>query len=467
MRVPIPLIGPSYVNRSLPLSAQVTKGLYAEVNPESRNIVSLNPFPGLTEFAALSGAGRGLHVMNDVLYSVSGNKLYSVNRMGAGLSLGSIEGSGLCGMANDGTELAITTGESPYVYNGTLQVIPDNDLVNPTVVAYLNSQFIFDQNNGTDGEFIVSDVGTALSVGALNFAQAESHPDDINQIIAHNQLAYMFGRESVEPWFNSGTGSPPFDRVTGGVRPYGLAGKNAVGVSDDFIYFLDKKRIPRRMTGLEVQSIGNPALGSEWQDYEVVLDAIGLAFTLDQQNFFQLTFPTADRTWLYHEPSNSWSQLSEGVDNGRHKAVSYARAYDKDLVQDHSNGKIYELDFSNYTSDGAEIQRVRATANIEGRLYDAPGALLFFDKVEFILQTGEGTPTGQGQTPVIEVRHSDDGGRTWTPYEAYSLGIGGEYLKRVELFQQGSAYQRIYELRQTDPVAMTMISAHADIQLGV
>ena len=45
--VPIPLIGPSYESRVLPLASQVTKGLFPEINPEGRNIVSLHAFPGL------------------------------------------------------------------------------------------------------------------------------------------------------------------------------------------------------------------------------------------------------------------------------------------------------------------------------------------------------------------------------------------------------------------------------------
>ena len=467
MRVPIPLIGPSYTNRALPLSAQVTKNLYPEINPESRSIVSLNPFPGLLEFAAGSGSGRGLHVMNDTLYAVSGSKLTMVDANGSITEIGDIDGNSLCNFANDGEELAIVTGETPYVYNGTLQEIADPDLSDPTTVAYLNSQFLFDQNAGTKGEFVSSDVGTALAIDPLNYAQAESHPDDIERIVALNQLAYMFGSESLEPWYNSGTGSPPFDRVQGAVKPYGLAGRDALAVSDDFIYFLDHKRVPRRMLGLDIAPIGNPAIGQEWDKYSAVSDAVGMAFTRDSQNFFMLTFPTADRTWLYHEPSNSWSQLSYGVDDARHRAISYAKCYEKHLVQDHSNGKIYELDFDTYTDDGDAIQRVRATANIEGGLYGVPGKELFFDRVEFILQTGEGIATGQGSDPEIIIRFSDDSGRTWSAPQVYGLGVGGDYLKRVELFCQGSAYQRIYELTQTDPVPMTMISAHADIQVGL
>ncbi len=467
MRVPLPLIGPSYPNRSLPLSAQVCKGFYPEFNQESRSILSLNPFPGLKEFSQLGTTGRGMDVMSGILYAVSGDSLYKVNSNGDSTNEGYISGNGMCDLANNGSQLVITTGDQPYFYNGTLAPISDPDLVKPTVVDYLNNQFIYDQNSGTPGEFITSDVGDGTSVDALSFAVAESHPDDIERIIVHSEVAHMFGKQSDEPWFNSGTGLPPFERISGGVRPYGLAGKWAVATSDDFIYFLDSKRIPRRMQGISVTPIGNPALGNEWANYDRVDDAIGMTYTLDQQNFFQLTFPSADRTWLYHEQSNMWCQLSDGVNNARHRSVSYAYAYDKHIVQDHSNGKLYELDFDTYTDNGQPILRQRATATIHGGLYDAPGATLFFDYVEFIVQTGEGLNLGQGQNPLLMVRHSDDGGRTWSAEEHYELGRGGKYLTTVELYCQGSAEQRIYELSVSDPIPVTLISAHADISVGL
>ena len=83
MRVPIPLTGPSYQSPELPLSAQVTKGLFPEINPEARNVVSLHAFPGLKPFATLSGKGRGSHQMAGVEYAVYGSSLYSIDSSGS------------------------------------------------------------------------------------------------------------------------------------------------------------------------------------------------------------------------------------------------------------------------------------------------------------------------------------------------------------------------------------------------
>lgn len=469
MRVPIPVAGPAYKSRALPISAQVTKGLFPEVNEQGKAFVSLVSYPGLSPWATLSGENRGLHVMNGVLYAVNGTTLYSVDSSGSETSIGTIAGKSRCDFANNGTQLVIVTGGPAYVYTVAdgLSEITDPDLVNPTTVGYLNSQFIFDQNNGTNGEFVSSAVGDGTDVSALDFAQAESHPDDILRIVINNQLVHFFGSSVMEPWYNSGVGRPPFDRVQGGVKPYGLMGKDAVAPLNEFIYFVDNNRIPRVMSGLAVQSIGSNPLHKEWSGYETVDDAVAFAYTLDNQDFFHVTFPTADRTWIYHVASGSWCELGYGTDPCKHRAISYAHVYGKHIAADHTNGKLYQIDFDTFTDNGELIQRKRTTATIHGGLYEAPGQELFFEKVCFDFQTGEGLTTGQGSDPQVMIRYSDDRGRTWSAEDWHPLGEGGDYLKRVELYQQGSAYERIYEISFTDPVRFTLMGGQADISIGI
>ena len=475
-RLPIPLIGPSYTNRSLPLSAQVTKGLFPEINPEARNIVSLHAFPGLKPFATSSGISRGSHVMAGVAYAIYGNTLVSIDALGAVTSIGTIAGEAICDFANNGDLMFIATGEIPYMYTAStdvLEEVTDDSVNRPSTVGYMNAQFIMDENdtNSELGEFVTSQLTGELTaedfVNALDFAEANSHPDDILRIKIYNEMVYFFGTDGLEPWWNSGVGSPPFDRVQGASRKYGLGAKWSLDDTDEFLYFLDDQRIPRRMFGLQVSNIGNPALDKEWSKYSRISDAIGYAFTMDQNNFYQLTFPSADRTWLYHEQSNSWYQLSFGTDNQRHRGHSHVFAYDKNLITDHSNGKMYELDFDTYTDNDEVIQRRRSTATIHSGLYGEPGKEIFFEQVEFIVQTGEGIATGQGSDPQLMIRFTDDGGRTFSAEMWHSLGVGGDYHKRVILQNQGRAMQRIYELTYSEPTPFSLIEAHMDASLGI
>ena len=121
---------------------------------------------------------------------------------------------------------------------------------------------------------------------------------------------YFYGSHSTEPWENTGTGNPPFSRINSGVQAVGIAGLHAIVATNDFMYFLDNKRIPRRSNGLNFLPIGNPALGVEFASYTRINDCICFEFVQDNQQFVAYTFPEADKTWCFHEPSGSWFELS-------------------------------------------------------------------------------------------------------------------------------------------------------------
>ncbi len=401
--VEIPFIGPHAPNREKPLSSQVAKNMWPEINPEARNQVSLHNTAGLRTVANLDGADRGLHEFNGLLYAVFGGFLYSITDEGTSIQLGAITGSQRTVMANDPTQMIIVTGTTPYRYtvSGGVEAITDENLVNPNSVAYLNSQFIFDNNNGTFGEFVTSSIEAGLSIDALDFATAESHPDDIVRVIAYRQLVYFFGTHSVEPWRNTGKGNPPFARQDSGIRTYGLAGLHAITTTDEFIYFLDTKRRPRRSNGLDYQPIGNPSIGVEFAKYSKIDDCIVFEFTQDDQQLVAFTFPTANRTWCFHEPSGSWFQMIFGAKNDRHRATSMVRIYGLNFCADHSNGKLYEYSLDIFTDDGTPIVKQRDTAPIHGGLYGVPGKKLEFNEVEFIFASGrtEVAGTGLGAQP--------------------------------------------------------------------
>ena len=66
------------------------------------------------------------------------------------------------------------------------------------------------------------------------------------------------------------------------------------------------------------------------------------------------------------------------------------------------------------------------------------------------------------------ISYSDDGGETWS-HEMWKPLIGSDkkYLNRVILRRQGSAYDRRYKLRYSEKGSFTLVSAGADISLGL
>ncbi len=68
----------------------------------------------------------------------------------------------------------------------------------------------------------------------------------------------------------------------------------------------------------------------------------------------------------------------------------------------------------------------------------------------------------------VGIRHSDDGGHTWSAQVFYPLGTPADsYLKRVVLHRQGSAFQRIYEIEFSEDDDFTLIEAFGDVSAGI
>jgi hypothetical protein len=462
--VPIPLVGPTYTSRSLSVASQVTKNFYIEVGQEATNITSFQPFPGLKPFAvAGTGVNRGSGVLNGVYYTISGNELYSVSNLGVATLIGGIEGASQCTLESDGVNLVITTKTTkPYTYDGTtLTLGTDADLNNSNTVTYINRRVVYD---GDGDALIFADLDDPLSVNSLNVTFNDSTPDDTVAVISKDSQLYVFGTDSIVPYYNSGTGNPPYSVIQNGLQSIGTKAVNSISQNKDFIYFLGSDLQVYRLSGIQSQAIGNPSIGQAIAGYSITSNAIGACFSFHNQNFYMLTFPGED-TWLFSEGAG-WTNLSFGVGGDPSLINSCQRVYNKHLVADRRNGNIYELDFDTFTDNGDTIIRQRDTSRLTGSQLGAAGKELFMERLEIIVETGVGLITGQGSDPQIMMQYSDDGGRSWSAERWQSLGVLGEYKTMVEWFDLGAFYNRMFRFKVSDPVKVVLISANADMEVS-
>ena len=465
---PIPFAGGSYKSLSLPYSAQTTKNMFFEVRAGGRSVAALHGMPGLKLFgAAGDGRDRGLCIHKGILYRVTEQSLYSVSSSGVATLVGLISGSNQCVMVSDSNYLVIATGGTAYTYDETtLAEITDTDLESPYTVTYNNSRAIYD---GAGSRFCVADVGQPSVIDGLNYATAEASPGQILAVKAHKQYVFVMCSKHIEPWFDSGVGSPPYDRVNGGVMQIGLGARYSVDSDEDYIYFLDNNREPRRLAGITLQNIGNPGLTDEFRQYSTIDDAKGFCFSMQKDRFYVLSFPSANRTWMYQESINEWLQLSHGQDNDRHRANSYAYAYNKHIVADWETGTLYEWDLNTYSDNGDAITRERTTQPLFAAMISPQlaGKEIFMTCLELVIESGVGLATGQGVAPVVMMQFSDDGGATWSGELWESAGVMGARHWRLRWYNLGNFVARVFRFRCTDPVKWSFLSCHADLDVGV
>jgi hypothetical protein len=426
--------------------------LIPEFVPTGKAQSSLTSWPGSKSFSSGIGADRGMHVFAGELYKVSGTTLEKISNLGIRTTIGTIPGTNPCIFADDGSTMRIATGSADYqLVSGVFSQITDPDLRPGNSVSYMNQQMI---NDSTGGQFQVSDVGVPGSIQSNNFATAESAPDNTIRTYTFNERLYLFGdRGSIETWWNSGTGNPPFDRVQGGTMNIGLASPYAVDSSTDHVYFFGDDRVVYRFTATQPEPISPPAISAEFQSYSVSSDARGYVVNIEGQSFFVLSFPTEGKTWAFNEDGRAWFQLSAGADQSNYIGTSYAEAYNRRFIA--SGGDVLELDLDTYTDNGEIIIRERVSPPI----VDPNGERIEMSSFTLVMETGVGLITGQGVEPKMMFQASYDGGKSWSAESWVDIGRMGESREKVIWHNMASAYEIMIRVRVSDPVFISIHSA--------
>lgn len=464
MLIPINITGPSFSHRSRSLSSQRTVGLYPEViDAPAKSKFILNSWPGLKSFGTSTGINRGLFEHKEVLYKVCGETLYSVDANGNHTSLGTVEGTDTCDFAGIGSHVVIVSEGRPWLYNGsTVAEITDSDLETPNGVAHLNNQVIFD---GDGGRFVTSDVGDATTIQGLNYATAESNADDIVRPYVFNQVLYLMGEKTIESWWDSGVGNPPFDRIEGGIFPIGLGALHSTAHNDNYLYLFGDDNRVYRITGSSKENISTIALSNAMDSYQTVSDAIGFCLSFDNQNFYLLIFPAEEKSWGFSESSGQWFELNEG----RYIGNYHAYCYRKNIIANHENGDLYELDLETYDENGTNVVRFRDTAPLSGELLGAAGKRVELNRFELIMETGVGrlpSASDNRENPYVMLSLSTDGGKTFGTERWGRLGKMNKYTK-IEWHALGSFQEAIIRVKISDPNLISIHSANAELSVGI
>ena len=470
MTAPINVTGPSYQSRSKPLSSQQTKNWYQQYNENGKDPYVLMPFPGLcTINSTITGKDRGFHRMAEVLYQVKGEYLYEIDSLGVHTLRGTILGSSRCIMADDGINLFIVVpGEQVWQYTTdtlTVTEVTDVNITGALSVDFFNNQFIY-----TFADFsTISNVGNGAVASGLNRVGEETLPDAMVRDFVFEEVIYRCGVRSIVGWYNSGVGSPPIDKLQGRIFSVGLAAPHSIAKTDEAFYWLgDDNAIYRAQSGSR-QRVSTDAISNAIANFSVIDDAIGFTYTIEGQNFYTITFPTANKTFVINEAlsENGWFELSTGTKDDKWQASSVISAYGKKYAADADNGNIYILDLECYTNNGAPLQRTRVIQNIDARLIGgAIGDAITMSRVVVSMETGVGLIAGQGDNPRIMMEASFDGGRTWSAGAWPKVGRLGEFVIKVKWDRMKTFYDCMIRISSSDPVNYSVYSANIDLKMA-
>lgn len=461
----IPFTGPDYANRSPNVNARKTVNLYPRTQkPGSKTVLALYATPGL-KLAGTAGTGpwrSNLVEWDGALYGVSGDTLYKINSALSSTSIGTLNTSGGRVEIVAGRQyLMLVDGGDGYTYDGTtFAAISDPDLPgNPTHCSYLDGRFIVN-DSGSD-RFYISSISDPTSWGALDYASAESSGDDILAFTATYKDLYFIGSKTTQVYYNSGNQAFTFDPYPNGTLDVGIQAEYSLSKSAAGLFWLaiteegDVSVV--RAQGIQIQHISED-ISWDLEQMTVTSDATAFTYRQNGRTMYQISFPTEDKTFEYIVESGMWIER-KSANLGRYRIAGHGYIGGKHVMCDFEDGKYYEHDFATFDDNGEEIERIRRAPVIHA----GNNNRLIHHGLIIEFESGTGLPTGQGSDPQAMLRYSDDGGHTWSSELWRSIGKIGEYEYRSRWSKLGQARNRIYEVKVTDPVDVTIITAYVNV----
>jgi len=423
--------------------------------------------PGLTLFGTTKIAQvRNGRVFGGYLYVVVGDTCFQVNTAGTATALATTldTSTGHVFMKDNGTQLMITDGTSGYIVTGTtLTKITDEDFPTPSSLAYQDGYFIVTEADS--GRIYISGSYDGTTWDALDYTTAEGHPDDALVVISDHRELWIFGEETAEIYYNSGDADFPFERIQGAYIEAGIGAVASVIKADNTLWWLTNHAQFVRADGYNPKTVSTNRINREIAGYGTWSDAVGYSYTQEGHTFCVLSFPSANKTWVYDVATRLWHRRTSyqaGLSAmGRHRSNCYALFDNKHIVGDYTNGNLYYSNTSAYTDNGEVIRAVHTAPAIEQDRKN-----IFHDRMEIEFKAGVGLSSGQGSDPQAMLQFSDDDGRTWSNELWRSIGKIGKYENLAVWERMGKSKNRAYRLIITDPIERVIYGGFLEARLG-
>lgn len=467
MRVNLSFVGPQAENRTGVISAQKTVNWYPTVESRgSKTVTALQPCPGLKALVSVGpGPCRGNGVVfRDKAYFVSGDKLVSIDSNDVGTVIGTLGTSaGYVSMTAGFSQLCLVDGVEGYTYDGsTFAKITDADFPVADYVEWIDNYFIV--NSSGTGKFYISALDDATTWAALDFATAEKRADDLVRPLWYLGQLLLLGTETGELYYNSGNADFPWEAYPTSVFEYGIAAPASAALAANTLFMLAKSKVGGytviKVEAAKPRMISDISLNWQINQMSTISDAIGFVYEQWGHRFYQLTFPTANKTFVYDDTTGLWHERQTGTN--RHQAYGHVYSNGKHIVGDRASSQFYTLDSDTFSDNTVTTHRIRRAPVVH-----KDRKWLSHNRLEVEFKSGVGLTAGQGVDPQVMLRWSDDGAETWGSEAWRPLGKIGKYNMRSVWYGLGTSRERIYEIHITDPIDAVMIGATLDVRVGL
>jgi hypothetical protein len=409
-------------------------------------------------------------VIGDYLFVVAGTTVFQVSSGGGYVNLGSIPDNGqLVSMSDNGVQLLIVDGQYGYYVvlplGAPIQIVDINFPNGCSSATCLNSHFIVENPNTR--EYRVSQLLSASTWSPQIYGTKENSSDNLIAVDVLNGALVLWGSQNMEFWQDVGSSPNPFARINGASQTWGLAAKYSRAFLSNSMIFLGQN--PQggvqvlMLNGYTPDRVSDSDIENIFTSFSTYQDAISLTYMVDGHPMYQITFPTAGRSFLFDASTKVWYEVQTGVSTQARHFANLGIVYNsKNYVVGVSGSNIYQLATNVYTDSGTTIKR-----QVTSRHIRMDGNEFGISELTLEMDTGVGLINGQGSDPQVMLQVSKDNGNTFGPERWKSMGKIGQYRKRVKWDQLGSSRDFVFQFTVTDPVKFVVNLGEAVVSPGV
>lgn len=429
--------------------------MFVEGAATSQDGIVLMSRPGLVAaYERGGGPVRGLFYQAGTLggaaLALSGTALYAADM------LGDLVGEGEVSFAASASEVIVTAGGPLYRTDlATLTAVDFPDDADTVATAYLGGYFT--AVRAESQRFYWSGVLDGSSWDALDYAAAESSPDSLLDMMVIGDVLWLLGQSTIEPWALTGDSALPFSRIEGRNYQRGVLATGCSASLDNSLFWIgDDHRVYR--SGAAPEGLSDAGIEERIAASSTVS---AFSFEYEGHKFFCIRLDT--ETLAYDVATQEWCEFASfGRPNWRARCAIAVEGVP--LFGDSVGGTVWGMSDKAFTDGGVILQRLFTA------FQPVTDGSFPLDVIHLDADFGA-TPVlaGQGSDPLVELRSSRDGGRTWSDWRQANLGKQGQYRARAMWRRFGSfdAPGAIFEIRVTDPVRLRVSAVRAnEIQGG-
>lgn len=500
--VQLPLTGSGTQSENIQFNPSELINLYETTSygvPGVRSQSALVRTPGTSLAVAVTGEFRGWIVVNNVLYTVFANTLYSINSAYTKTTLGTIGTStGRVSMAYNGFHILIDDGTLGYYWDvagATLNTIVDADYNPSGFVTYQAQSFVYSEP--ATNVVWVSDLNTAATWNALNFGSMESDPQTVVCCFAIPAHLFVFGQTNTEVWAQDGAQFFPYQPIQGVNIPYGCASRHSICYTNGTIIFLSKNHQGKAMLiglgsgqtlsnygGFVPQLMLDEASMYQFSQLTTLSDAKAATFQMNGHIFYAITFPTDNKSFLLDIATKKiiqWASWhNDGADASGNPVFSLGRhlfddiiAFNSDIiVADYRGGAILKLSSGTYQDYQVGTQNsIQASCTLPA--ISANDQRITINSLVFDCEKGTSIYSQQDiednpalNTATFSVSLSKDSGRTFSYTRDVLFGYSGDYSIRAKADKWGTFRYGALRIQTDHPSRIALFGVIADIEIA-